>query len=75
MRRAVDGKRSKRAESYGTEPSAEEVAEDRATMRAMRDRNPECQFPPRTMAKGSGLAQGTSFVSENHEPAAFVPNW
>ena len=32
------------------------------------------QFPPRTMANGSGLAQGTSFVSENHEPAALVPN-
>ena len=32
------------------------------------------EFPPRTIANGSGLAQGTSFVSENHEPAALVPN-
>ena len=32
------------------------------------------QFPPRTTANGSGFAHGTSFVSENHEPTAFVPN-
>jgi hypothetical protein len=31
-------------------------------------------FVPRTTAKGSGLAHGTSFVSENHAPTAFVLN-
>lgn len=35
---------------------------------------PVAQFPPRTRAKGSGLAQGTSLVSENQEPGALVPN-
>ena len=31
-------------------------------------------FVPRTTAKGSGFAHGTSFVSENHAPTAFVLN-
>lgn len=32
------------------------------------------QLWPRTKEKGEGLAQGTHFVSENHEPAALTPN-
>jgi hypothetical protein len=44
MRHARDRKRDERAEPYSAGPSAEEVAEDRATMRAMRDRNPELYF-------------------------------
>lgn len=40
MRHARRRKRSERAEPYSAEPSAEEVAEDRATMRTVRDRNP-----------------------------------
>src|SRR6266481_8238959 len=30
---------------------------------------------PRTMAKGSGFAQGTNFVTENQAPTAFVLSW
>lgn len=44
MRRANHRSRNERAEPYSAEPSAEEVAEDRATMRSMRDRNPEIFF-------------------------------
>jgi hypothetical protein len=41
---SVQEMRSERAEPYSAEPSAEDVAEDRATMSAMRDRNPELYF-------------------------------
>ncbi len=44
MRRAIRRERSEQAEPYSAEPSPEEVAEDRATMRAIRDRNPELLF-------------------------------
>jgi hypothetical protein len=44
MRDASYRRRSERAKPYSAEPSAEEVVEDRATMRTMRDRNPEISF-------------------------------
>jgi hypothetical protein len=44
LHRSSDRKRSGQAQPYIAEPSAEEVAEDRATMRAMRDGNPELLF-------------------------------
>ena len=44
MRRSSDRKRTGQAQPYLAEPSAEEVAQDRATMRTMHDRNPELLF-------------------------------
>jgi len=44
MRHASERERSEHAEPYSAEPSPEELAEDRATMCTMRDRNPELLF-------------------------------
>ena len=44
LRREDSRKRKERAEPYTAEPSTEEVAEDRATVRAVRDSNPDLLF-------------------------------
>lgn len=44
MRRADRRQRDRQAEPYPADPSPEEVAQDRATMRAARDSNPDLLF-------------------------------
>lgn len=44
MRRAGRRDRAQQAEPYTPEPTPEEVAEDRATMRAVHESNPELLF-------------------------------
>jgi GTP cyclohydrolase III len=44
MRRSDGAQREERAEPYAAEPSSEEVAQDRATVRAMHESNPDLLF-------------------------------
>ena len=44
MRRSDGDRRDERAEPYTPEPSSEEVAQDRATVRSMHESNPDLLF-------------------------------